>query len=86
MAKEAKRVRVRLKTCLAGSGFVLNTGDRYDTSPDEAERLVAAGFAEPDEGEAAEQPAKPAGRQKGRARDQAPAAPPADVPPSDPPA
>ena len=72
MAKEAKKVRVRLKTCLAGSGFVLNTGDLYDTTPEEADRLIKAGFAAAVDGEAAEQPNKPTGRRSGHHRGEQP--------------
>ena len=39
-------MQVRMLTSMAGIGFVWSVGDVVEVSPGEAERFVAAGFAE----------------------------------------
>lgn len=39
-------MRVKIKTCLAGDRVVLKPGDVVEVGEEEAERLLAAGFAE----------------------------------------
>lgn len=39
-------MKVKYRTCMAGSRFTRNVGDVADVGREEAERLIAAGFAE----------------------------------------
>lgn len=40
-------MKVRMLTGMAGVEFSLSVGDLHDCAEDEADRLIAAGFAEP---------------------------------------
>lgn len=51
-------MRIRMLVCHAGRGFVRNVGDEVELAEAEAQRLIAAGHAEP----CASAPKRKAGR------------------------
>ncbi len=60
---------VRVLQCMAGTGFVLNAGDRAEFEDAEAMRLIEAGIVEPWGPETAStEPAENAAKPKGNKR------------------
>ena len=57
-------MKVKMLTCLSGVDYTVNAGDTHECSADEAERLIAAGFAEAVEPSTNVQAAKSTGKPK----------------------